>query len=241
MTPPDPAGSPPQLNRRTFLAAALAAGGGGLLAAMGGGGAGAATISAATKVKAAGSDLGAIEHVIFFMQENRSFDHYYGAYKGVRGFDDHPHDSLGAFAQAWPGGTSSHLLPFHLRIRLGYGRMHVDLNGMRAPNLSGWRRDHAGDLTSTLHMRHKDASTPLLPSTSKDLPADAKAEGCTPLDLVEASGDKPPYPVPKHQIMARQEAGGRDGSDGLARRLSGGGGGAPAPQLRPAPSRRRWS
>ena len=55
-----------------------------------GGAAGAATIGAAAKVKPAGSDLGAIEHVIFFMQENRSFDHYYGAYKGVRGFDDHP-------------------------------------------------------------------------------------------------------------------------------------------------------
>jgi phospholipase C len=82
---------------------------------MGGGAAGAATIRAATKVKAAGSDLGAIEHVIFFMQENRSFDHYYGSYKGVRGFDDHPKGSYGAFAQAWPGGAAEHLLPFHLR------------------------------------------------------------------------------------------------------------------------------
>ncbi len=126
MTPPHPDG-PPQLNRRTFLAAALAAGGG-LLAAVGGRGAGATTISAATKVKAAGSDLGAIEHVIFFMQENRSFDHYYGAYKGVRGFDDRPKDSLGAFAQAWPGGASSHLLPFHLRSNSGIGECTDDLN-----------------------------------------------------------------------------------------------------------------
>jgi len=29
-----------------------------------------------------------IEHVIFFMQENRSFDHYYGTLRGVRGFGD---------------------------------------------------------------------------------------------------------------------------------------------------------
>lgn len=79
--------------------------------------------------------------------------------------------------------------------------------GVRAPNLSKWRRDNVGDLTSTLHMRHKDASIPSLPSTSKDLPADVKAEGCTALDLVEATADKPAYPVPKHQIMARQEAG----------------------------------
>jgi phospholipase C len=29
-----------------------------------------------------------IEHVIFLMQENRSFDHYYGTMRGVRGFGD---------------------------------------------------------------------------------------------------------------------------------------------------------
>ena len=79
--------------------------------------------------------------------------------------------------------------------------------GVRAPNLSAWRRDNAGDLTSTLHMRHKDSSTPLLPSTSKDLPADVMAEGCTPLDVLEISSEKPAYPVPVHQTMARQEAG----------------------------------
>ncbi|MFN2465775.1 MAG: alkaline phosphatase family protein [Candidatus Dormibacteria bacterium] len=32
--------------------------------------------------------LNDIEHVVIFMQENRSFDHYFGRYKGVRGFDD---------------------------------------------------------------------------------------------------------------------------------------------------------
>ena len=29
-----------------------------------------------------------IEHVIIFMQENRSFDHYFGTLRGVRGFGD---------------------------------------------------------------------------------------------------------------------------------------------------------
>src|SRR5438270_624085 len=32
--------------------------------------------------------LSQIEHVIFFIQENRSFDHYFGTYRGVRGFAD---------------------------------------------------------------------------------------------------------------------------------------------------------
>jgi len=29
-----------------------------------------------------------VEHVIFMMQENRSFDHYFGTLRGVRGFGD---------------------------------------------------------------------------------------------------------------------------------------------------------
>jgi len=69
-------------------------------------------------VAPAGSDLGAVEHVIFLMMENRSFDHYYGTYRGVRGFDDHKKANLGAFSQAFPPNTTrapiGRLLPFHL-------------------------------------------------------------------------------------------------------------------------------
>src|SRR4051794_30911076 len=39
--------------------------------------------------------LADIEHVVIFVQENRSFDHYFGTYRGVRGFDDRS----SAFAQ----------------------------------------------------------------------------------------------------------------------------------------------
>lgn len=78
-----------------------------------------ATIKKASSVAPASKelDLGAIEHVVFLMHENRSFDHYYGSYRGVRGFDD-PNALKGVFAQAWPQGLGkSHdpkLLPFHL-------------------------------------------------------------------------------------------------------------------------------
>jgi phospholipase C len=47
----------------------------------------------------AGSDLGAIDHIVFLMMENRSYDHYFGAYPRGRGFDDHPKNSFGVFAQ----------------------------------------------------------------------------------------------------------------------------------------------
>jgi phospholipase C len=33
-------------------------------------------------------DIERVEHVVIFMQENRSFDHYYGTLPGVRGFSD---------------------------------------------------------------------------------------------------------------------------------------------------------
>jgi len=79
-------------------------------------GCGRTTTKAALSVPPAGSDLGAVEHVVFLMHENRSFDHYYGTYKGVRGFDD-PTALPGVFSQRWAGGSGSSpttLLPFHL-------------------------------------------------------------------------------------------------------------------------------
>jgi phospholipase C len=105
-----------------MLAAALTGGGAAVLSA-----ADLGVAQAAAATKPAGSDLGAIEHVVFLMQENRSFDHYFGTYPGVRGFDDHPAGNPGAFKQAWPGGRDSHLLPFRLNSKSGIGECTHDL------------------------------------------------------------------------------------------------------------------
>ncbi|MER5390605.1 phospholipase C, phosphocholine-specific [Saccharopolyspora sp. NPDC002686] len=60
--------------------------------------------------------LDALEHVIVLMQENRSFDHYYGTLQGVRGFGDRQPlqqpDGRSAFQQPTVGGE---VLPFSLR------------------------------------------------------------------------------------------------------------------------------
>ncbi len=58
--------------------------------------------------------LSQIEHVVFVIQENRSFDHYFGTYRGVRGFADHPAGANGVFAQPASGAPSGAVLPFHL-------------------------------------------------------------------------------------------------------------------------------
>src|SRR5947209_2497818 len=66
--------------------------------------------------------LRSIEHVVIFINENRSFDHYFGQYRGVRGFSD-PEvlrltdgSGLPIFAQPFPGATGvpygGHLRPF---------------------------------------------------------------------------------------------------------------------------------
>jgi phospholipase C len=60
------------------------------------------------------SKLTDIEHVVIFIQENRSFDHYFGSYRGVRGFSD----LSPAFQQPDAANTTNPpagvLLPFHL-------------------------------------------------------------------------------------------------------------------------------
>ncbi len=54
-----------------------------------------------------------IKHVVVLMQENRSFDHYFGAMPGVRGFSD-PRAIPGVFKQADADNLADgYLYPFH--------------------------------------------------------------------------------------------------------------------------------
>jgi phospholipase C len=72
---------------------------------------------------AACGSLSDVEHVVIFINENRSFDSYFGTYPGVRGFADPRVRKLGdgsgksIFAQPFPGAAGvpygGHLLPFH--------------------------------------------------------------------------------------------------------------------------------
>ena len=59
-----------------------------------------------------------IKHVVILMQENRSFDHYFGTLPQVRGFSDPSALTLGTgksvFYQPDPSNPDGYLLPFHL-------------------------------------------------------------------------------------------------------------------------------
>ncbi len=62
-----------------------------------------------------------IKHVVMLMQENRSFDHYFGTLAGVRGFDDanalHLSTGQSVFHQPDDKNPNNYLLPFHLDTR----------------------------------------------------------------------------------------------------------------------------
>ena len=59
-----------------------------------------------------------IKHVVMLMQENRSFDHYFGTLAGVRGFGDPQALKLSTgrdvFHQPDAESAKGHMLPFHL-------------------------------------------------------------------------------------------------------------------------------
>jgi phospholipase C len=78
-----------------------------------------------------------VEHVVFLMQENRSFDHYFGTLRGVRGFAD-PHPvTLPSGKSVWhqPNGSAD-LLPFRPEVR--------DLGRTFLPDPPhGWNDAHA--------------------------------------------------------------------------------------------------
>jgi len=71
------------MSRRQFLAKAAAATTAGAFMSLAG-----PIIEKAYGAGPCGGQLSDIEHIVLLMQENRSFDHYFGSMSAVRGFDD---------------------------------------------------------------------------------------------------------------------------------------------------------
>jgi phospholipase C len=75
----------------------------------------------ASGTPAAGASLNDVGHIVILMQENRSFDHYFGTLSGVRGFSDTgaPGDDAVFAQRGYRPGTgpdpSGYLRPFRLR------------------------------------------------------------------------------------------------------------------------------
>jgi phospholipase C len=77
---------------------------------------------AATLRDPPGGSLSDIEHIVILMQENRSFDHYFGTMPGVRGFSDPTAirlpDGNPVFRQPHPGHAQGYLTPFRYDTRI---------------------------------------------------------------------------------------------------------------------------
>src|SRR5438045_5663612 len=83
------------------------------------------------------SGIHKIKHVIVIMQENRSFDHYFGTYRGADGF---PRDANGNFAVCDPNpATGACEKPFHDTSDLNAGGPHGQANAVA--DLAGGKMD----------------------------------------------------------------------------------------------------
>ncbi len=102
-----------EITRRRLLGTGAAAAGGAVVSSL--------LPPSIRQALAAGPRTGSlkdIEHVVIHMQENRSFDHYFGTLAGVRGFGDPKALTLSTgrsvFYQPDPSNPDRYLLPWHL-------------------------------------------------------------------------------------------------------------------------------
>ena len=112
-----------------------------------------------------------IDHVVIFIQENRSFDHYFGSYRGVRGFAD----PSAAFQQPYPANASNPpvrvLLPFHLDTTMSNAACSHDISHDWVPQHQSWNGGAMdGFVTSRLAINANDAILAMGYYTRADLP-----------------------------------------------------------------------
>src|SRR5450432_3794519 len=104
-------------SRRRFLQytglGAAAAAAAGLSAAPAGAAVDGSSAAATALPKGWSGTIADVKHVVILMQENRSFDHYFGTLRGVRGFGDKQ-------ILTYPDGTSVFAQPDKARSDLGY-------------------------------------------------------------------------------------------------------------------------
>lgn len=99
--------------RRDFLTKAATFSGAGALSLLND-----SIVRAAAIQPVSGTSVLDAEHIVVLMQENRSFDHTFGALRGVRGFNDPRAISLADGNPVWaqPDGKGNRYLPFRLNL-----------------------------------------------------------------------------------------------------------------------------
>src|SRR5712664_4143409 len=164
-------------------------------------------------IPAAWSKLTNIGHVVILIQENRSFDHYFGSYRGVRGFSD---QSM-AFQQPDPANTTNSpvgaLLPFHLDTSTTNAACTHDINHDWVPQHKSWDSGAMdGFVTSRLATNPNDAVLTMGYYTRADLPFYyAVADAFTICDNYFCSVIGPTDPNRLYTMAASIDPAGRNG------------------------------
>jgi phospholipase C len=141
-----------------------------------------------------------IKHVVLLMQENRSFDHYFGTLAGVRGFGD-PNALLlpngrSVFYQPDVENPDGHLLPFHLDTRKTNAQKIPSTNHTWPVQHEAWNNGKM-DQWITAHRKADGANGPYTMGyhTRADIPFQfALAEAFTICDAYHCSVMGPTWP-----------------------------------------------
>jgi phospholipase C len=162
---------------------------------------------------AACSKLADIEHVVILIQENRSFDHYFGSYRGVRGFSD---QSM-AFQQPDPANTTispvGTLLPFRLDTSTTNAACTHDISHDWVPQHQSWNNGAMnGFVSSRLSTNSSDAVLSMGYYTRADIPYYyALADGFTICDNYFCSVIGPTDPNRLYTMAASLDPDGKNG------------------------------
>jgi phospholipase C len=163
------------------------------------------------------SKLSDIDHIVILMQENRSFDHYFGTLAGVRGFGDESAILLPqgrpVFYQPYARSRDGYVLPFHLDTKTTSAQRLHDLS-------HAWRTLHESwnggrqDGWINAHYRTDGASAPLTMGyyTRDDIPFYyALADAYTICDGYHASLMGPTNPNRYYWMSATIDPDGHNG------------------------------
>jgi phospholipase C len=170
-----------------------------------------------------------IKHVVMLMQENRSFDHYFGTMAGVRGFDDPTALKLSTgksvFHQPDRENPNGYLLPFHLDTQ--------KTSAQKIPSTShAWAVQHAawnGGKMDNWMPAHRKADGPKAPyvmgyHTRADIPFQfALAEAFTICDAYHCSLFGPTWPNRMHWMTGTIDPEGRHGGPMISNKAPAGG------------------
>ncbi|GAB2702071.1 phosphocholine-specific phospholipase C [Kitasatospora kifunensis] len=126
------------ISRRALLGSAAAIGASSALGVLPG------SVRRAMAASTGSGSLSSVKHVVILMQENRSFDHYYGTLSGVRGYGDTSLLRFPKGSNVWSqntkgsAGGGSILLPWHLNTALTDAQQVEDLDHSWSGTHGAW-------------------------------------------------------------------------------------------------------